>query len=69
MKLSQSTGENPAKEVRADHVRGKTAVFCLNYVRSSMDLNVVKVHSERRSMCMDSLTTSSPLFSTCPPVN
>ncbi len=53
MKLSQSTKESPAKVVRASHVRGRTAVFRLNYARSSLDPDIMKVqvkHSERRSL-------------------
>lgn len=44
MKLSQSTGESIATVVRSGHVRGKTAVFSLNYARSSPDPDVVMVH-------------------------
>lgn len=52
MKLLQSTRESPAKVVRA--VRGKTAVLCMNYARSSLDPDVVKVQlksNETRSLC------------------
>lgn len=48
MKLSQSTRESLAKVVRAGHVRGKTAVFCMNYTRSSLDPDIVKVQLKPR---------------------
>lgn len=60
MKLSQSLAESPAKVVRAGYVRWKTAVFCQNYARSTLDLDIVEGTTEAEGKKKPVWTPSPP---------